>query len=225
MNADAHDIFGAAIKSYFSGNKNSELIVHVESGPSYRILVETFFRSADALELDRVALRACKGAVLDVGAGTGEHALYLQRNGHVVTALDISAASCSIMKARGVESVIQSNILEYTFASKYDTWLLLGRSIGAVGNIDGFRNFLIKAREALNSDGKIILNSQNLSSTAGWQSRRLRFEFDGERGDVIEWFDIGERLLAAEVKQLGFSAETLDRDDHENYLALLRCSA
>lgn len=74
----------------------------------------------------------------------------------------------------------------------------------------------------MNNGGKIILNSQNRPSAEEWQSRQLRFEFDGRRGEITALFDIGERLLAKGANRLGFATEPLGRDDHGNYVSLLK---
>lgn len=61
-----------------------------------------FYRDADDFpELEHIALALCDGKVLDVGAGVGSHALFLQEKGFDVTALEISATACDIMAKRG----------------------------------------------------------------------------------------------------------------------------
>src|SRR5882762_10031389 len=59
--------------------------------PKEQMPVGTYFRGADDMpELEWVALQHCKGKILDIGAGAGSHALFLQRTGLNVTALEIS---------------------------------------------------------------------------------------------------------------------------------------
>jgi len=54
--------------------------------------IDIFFRDiGDMPELERLALKHCKGKILDVGAGVGSHALLLQSRNMEVTALEISS--------------------------------------------------------------------------------------------------------------------------------------
>ena len=218
------DIFGAALASYYHDNKNSELLLHSEDKQTYSIPVGVFFRAADSLELDGLALKLCKGTVLDVGAGAGEHSLFLQQRGLCVTALDILPMACTIMEARGVKNVMHKNILDESTLPGFDTWLVLGRSIGAVGNLDGFRQFLQKAKKSLRPDGVIIANSQNIPDKNSWSVRKLVFEFEGNKGELTPWMDIGEILLTQEASKMGFIADIVHRDEQGNYLTLLRLS-
>jgi SAM-dependent methyltransferase len=51
--------------------------------------------------------RGFKGSVLDVGCGTGEHALYLARRGHEVWGVDASPAAIARAQAKAAERGLQ----------------------------------------------------------------------------------------------------------------------
>src|SRR5690606_23056472 len=74
------DVYGEALAEYFEKEElSSPLLLHSTYGDIEEMPVEVFFRdSEDFPELEFIALSLCDGKVLDVGAGVGAHALYLQ---------------------------------------------------------------------------------------------------------------------------------------------------
>ncbi|WP_000788410.1 class I SAM-dependent methyltransferase [Vibrio mimicus] len=214
------DVFGNALMSYSSGNREAALLVHTEGVEPYELPVSVFFRPADYYPINKQALTLCKGKVLDIGAGVGEQSIYLQNKGFDVTALDISSAACSIMRSRGINVVINKDIFECKFDSKFDTWFLLGRSIGAVGTVPKLSTFLQLAEQNLSHTGQVILNSINSANHP--VTRKINFEFSGEKGAVVEWLDIDSISLESLAKECGFRMEVVRTEDDGNYLAVLR---
>ncbi|WP_064608932.1 class I SAM-dependent methyltransferase [Photobacterium sp. J15] len=214
------DIFGNALLSYSSGNSDAALLVHTEGFEPYELPVSVFFRPADYYPIDKLALTLCKGKVLDIGAGVGEQSIYLQNNGFDITALDVSAAACRIMTARGINSVINQDIFESRLDACFDTWLLLGRSIGAVGTVSKLLLFLQLAKNNLSQTGQIVLNS--ISNANQPVTRKVSFEFSGVKGAAVNWLDIDRLSLESLAKQCGFRTEIVRVEDDGNYLAVLR---
>ena len=68
---------------------------------------------------------AAPAAASAAGAGAGSHALWLQKRGLEVTAIDISRKAVTVMKERGVEKAVQADIYQFKPATKFDTILLL----------------------------------------------------------------------------------------------------
>jgi SAM-dependent methyltransferase len=216
------NLFGKALKSYYEGNTSSELIVHTQDRSAESLPTSIFFRAADSLSIDKTALDLCKGKTLDVGAGSGVHSLYLQEHGFDIVALDISTDACEIMKSRGVRVVICADIMGCGFQHEFQTYLVLGRSIGAVGCLERFETFLENTKSALIEKGQIILNSINEPSKDNYNIRFLSFEFEGIKDEPVPWFDIGENLLIKVASHQGFLTEIVDRDMDQNYLAVLK---
>ena len=52
--------------------------------------------------VEKRAMRAVRGRVLDVGCGAGRVSLYLQSRGHAVVAIDESPLAIDVVKRRGV---------------------------------------------------------------------------------------------------------------------------
>src|SRR5437588_1543215 len=55
--------------------------------------------------LERQAIKAAKGRILDIGCGAGRHSLYLQQKGFDVTGIDISPGAVKVCKLRGLKKV------------------------------------------------------------------------------------------------------------------------
>jgi len=67
----------------------------------------SYFRKYNEWEpLERRAIRAVRGRVLDIGCGAGRHALYLQQRGFDVTGIDASSGAVKVCKARGLRKVL-----------------------------------------------------------------------------------------------------------------------
>ena len=218
---DGLDVFGKALLDYHEGNKDACLKVYSTEADTYDIPVSVFFRSADKLTIDRLALSFCSGKVLDIGAGAGIHTLYLQKLGVEVTALDVSGNACLVMSNSGVNHIIRQDIFELNSKSQYDTWLVLGRSIGAVGSLKKLQDFLLKAKLSLTPCGKIILNSTNGKKNLS-AIRKLQFKYQGKKSSVVEWLDVDQETLSKMANDLGFDIEIVHIEDDGNYLSVLR---
>jgi SAM-dependent methyltransferase len=191
--------------------------------------VEVFFRSEDEIsELEEFALNLCSGKILDIGAGVGAHSLILQSRGFDVTALEISATACEIMKSRGVERIINGNI--FSDQKVYDTLLLLMNGIGLCGDIDGLSQLLPHLKKFLNTDGQIILDSSDISylySTGNFPTKdyygeiSYQYEYLSNKGDWFNWLYIDSDRLAAIAAENGLACEVLFEDDMDQYLARL----
>ena len=222
---DGLDVFGEALLGYHRGNQDAYLKVYSTEANTevntYHLPVSVFFRPADKLAIDRLALSLCSGRVLDLGAGTGIHTLYLQNKRIEVTALDISGQACLVMSNSGVNNIIRQDIFELNSESEYDTWLVLGRSIGAVGSLEKLKDFLLKAKLSLTPCGNIILNSTNGEQNRS-VIRKLQFEYQGKQGSVVEWLDVDRETLKEIAAEVGFNSEIVYIENDGNYLSVLR---
>ncbi|MFB2907167.1 class I SAM-dependent methyltransferase [Aeromonas jandaei] len=215
------DLFGKALKDHHLNRGDETLQVNITGQESYSLPLAIFFRPADYYQIDRRALSLCRGKTLDIGAGTGEHSLFLQHQLFDVTALDISPLACEVMQARGVSRVINADIFSASFDAPFDTWLLLGRSIGAVANIEMLGKFFELAHQYIAPNGQIILNSTN-GRTNQTVIRELSFTYKGETEDPINWLDIAQDQLSKVAGKYGFSTEIIDTETDGNYLAVLK---
>ncbi len=155
---------GRALIDYHRGAEHSSFIVHSDLWNDEPTPVEDYYRPdhIPIPDLELKALSLCRGRVLDLGAGAGRHALELQMRGHEVTAVDVSRDAVEVMRERGVHDA-RCGDLDAVDGECFDTILLLMHGIGLVGTISGLADFLVRARNILNADGRIVCDSADLT--------------------------------------------------------------
>ena len=95
------DPMGAAIYDYFNHHKADRLRVFSSQFEEDEIPVKELFRTIQSMPaLERIALEMATGRILDVGAGSGCHALALQAMEKEVCAIDISPLSVEVKIGR-----------------------------------------------------------------------------------------------------------------------------
>ncbi len=227
--------FEVAFLDYYNGNLDAEVIVHCTKGEDHPVPLKYFFREfEDMPALEQMALELCSGKILDIGAGSGCHSIVLQKRGLDVTALDISNGFVQVLKKRGLENVVLSDIMDYS-ATKFDTLLMLMNGIGLVKNFEGLEKFLQHAKTLLNPNGQIILDSADLLylyteedgsaminlNEAYYGEVVFTVEYKNELGKPFDWVFIDFSVLGEIADKCGFVVELLFEDDHSNYLARL----
>ncbi len=236
IKAEAMKPFGLAIKDYYAGDTRATVKISRDDGEVNDLAIASFFRSPTAIPLDKAALEACCGRVLDVGAGVGIHSLYLQEKGFSVCAMDISPEACEVMRERGVKEVYCASFADFT-AGLFDTLLILGRSIGMVEDLSGLDDFLKRARRLVKRRGQILLNSLDVSQTpnpqhlayhrANRQAGRyigevkMQLEYQGVKAPVTGYLHVDAATLAGHAEKAGWLCNILVQEEDGNYLAQL----
>lgn len=230
-----NDPFEIAFFDYLNGNTQSELIVLNNKGDEEIMPVSYFFRSYNEMpELEKLALGQCSGKVLDIGAGSGCHSLYLQQNGVDVTALDIRPGFVEVMKRQGIENIKLADIQEFS-EKKFDTLLMLMNGIGFTKNFHGLQKFLKQSKTLLNKNGQILLDSSDLmylyTEDDGTVRIDLNEQYYGEveyrviykdqKGIPFKWLFVDFSNLSHFAMEAGYRTELLYEDDHFNFLARL----
>ena len=236
INAEAMKPLGLALVDYVGGEKEATLTLGREDGEEGPLPVAVFFREADAAPLEKVALENCRGRVLDMGAGTGIHSLYLQNKGFSVCAMDISPETCQVMRNRGIKEVFCGGTYEYR-AEPIDTLLLMGRTIGNVETLTGLDDFLADVRRLVKSGGQIILNSADVRITDNPQhlayhefarrvgryigEMRIYLEYKGVKGPMFGLLHVDPATLEEYARKNGWGFEVLYQAEDAGYLAKL----
>src|SRR5690606_15317368 len=159
----AEDVFGHALHDYFHREMTEPLWLHNSYGDREEMPVDVFFREPDEFpELEDLALAFCDGRVLDVGAGAGSHALYLQMQGLNVTALELSPQACVVMCGRGVRHVVQGDYFKFQ-SGRFDTLLFMMNGIGIAGTVDGLKTVLHHAKTLLSIGGQLLFDSSDIA--------------------------------------------------------------
>lgn len=107
----------------------------------------------------RAAMRLARGRVLDVGCGSGRHALHLQAKGLEVVATDNSPSIIKLVRLRGVRQARQIAFGQLSSSSRlgaFDTVLMLGNNFGLFGSFSKARRMLRRLHR-LTRPGAVIL--------------------------------------------------------------------
>lgn len=223
------DVFGKAIADFYTTGKADTLWLHNSYDVPEEMPVDIFFRGEEDMPLiEHKAISLCYGKTLDVGAGVGSHALFLQELNVDVTAIDISADAVKIMRQRGVKKVLEKDI--FLLTEKYDTLLFLMNGIGLTGTLQGFIDFLHKAKNLLNAEGQLLFDSSDISylyeDIAKPQNNYFGeisycYEYQQQKGSWFNWLYLDQETLIRTAKENGWRCEIILDDGEDQYLARL----
>jgi len=224
------DVLGQAISDHYFRREPGKLWIHNTYGRKENMPVETYFRQAPLMPpLELAALHQCRGKVLDIGAGAGSHALYLQENGYDITALEISPAACNVMTARGISKIVQTDINSY-FTGTYNTLLLLMNGIGLTGTIRKLRFFLRHIKPLLANRGQVLFDSSDVAYIYKGSVPLMphyygeidyRYEYKNDFTRWFKWLYIDQVTLRNIAAGEGWKTTILLEDGSDQYLARL----
>jgi SAM-dependent methyltransferase len=237
METDAMTPHGLALLAYFEGQMTAEITVRRDDGFETSLSAKHFFRTPTEFSpIETTAIGLCHGHVLDIGAGSGIHSLFLQSEGLTVTAIDICPQAVSIMMKRGVRIVHQADMLKY-LDGPFDTLLMLGHGIGITGDLDGLDTFLNHAHKLMKSDGQILLDSLDVSKSTDENNlsyhdannrkgryigeTRIQMEYLGIIGPFFGWLHIDPLTLMEHARRAGWNSEVILQEEGGEYLARL----
>ncbi len=184
--------YAEALSDHQAGAGDVRLRLWSSLGEDDEIPAAVFFRSPDELFPFEVhALDLCRGSVLDLGAGTGVHALELQRRGLDVTAVELVPELVEIQRARGVRRAIRGDLATW-MGGPFDTVLLLMNGIGPTGTLRGMERFLVHAQALVAPSGQLIFDSgdaQIEGPVDPGDAARWPPTDDGYRGEA--WIELG----------------------------------
>lgn len=232
------DPMGTAIADYHRTGRASTLRVFSSQFDEDEIPVAQLFRTYSEMPvIEKQALNLATGRILDVGAGSGCHALALQEMGKEVTAIDISELSVEVMRQRGVYDARATDLYDEHFAEKYDTILILMNGSGIIGNIEGMEAFFRTMKRLLLPGGCIYMDSSDLKYLFEEEDGSFlidiaddyygmvdfRMQYKQVKGEAFNWLYIDFDTLAYYAEQYGFTTEMVCEGDHYDYLARLSC--
>lgn len=230
------DPMGAAISDYFNHRRADRLRVFSSQFEEDEIPVKELFRNIQSMPiLEKTALQMATGRILDVGAGSGCHALALQDMGKDVCAIDISPLSVDVMKQRGVNDARLINLFDETFTETFDSILMLMNGSGIIGKLSNMPNFFQRMKRILRPGGCIWMDSSDLRylfeeedgsiviDLAGdyYGEIDFRMQYKDVEGDIFDWLYIDFQTLSLYASEYGFKAELVKEGKHYDYLAKL----
>lgn len=228
-----NDPFGEAIHDYFEKGKAPALKVNSNYTEGEEIEASWFFRTEKEMPLiEKTALKKCNGKILDIGAAAGCHSLVLQKKGFNVTALEKSVLAAEVMKKRGIQKVICSDIYHFS-ENQFDTILLLMNGAGIGETLDGIEKLLNHLKPLLSEKGQILIDSTDI--------KYLFFEEDGSLwidlaceayyGEMeyevkykksvskFKWLFVDFETLKSICKNAGFSCKKVIDGENADFLA------
>jgi SAM-dependent methyltransferase len=189
---------------------------------------------------ERQALRQVRGRVLDVGCGAGRVALALQERGLDVVGLDWSARAVEAARICGVQNVRRGSI-EHLGRSvgDFDSIVLFGNNFGLFGTPERARELLGEWAQKAKPGTRIFVEStsayfggapgfdrsyyrSNLEFGRPPGSVRLRYRYDGLKGDWFTWLFVSPRELREVLRGTGWrQAQLLTSEPSDPYVAIL----
>ena len=229
---------GRAIYEYHKFGKAEDVVVHSSMFDDDVIPIETLFRSlVEMPAIERVALEAAYGDILDVGAGSGCHSLALKGLGKKAVAVDISPLSVQVMKERGVDARLV-NFYDQSFDETFDTVLMLMNGTGIIGNLDNIGNFFARLKQILKPGGCLLIDSSDLRYLFEEEDGSLmidladdyygqvdfQMQYKDDIGEPFDWLYLDFNTLAYYAEENGFKAEVIAEGEYYDYLAKLTVS-
>lgn len=232
------DLYGSALLDYQAENYIEDIVTSssLEEEDVMPPLPYLFRSFSEMPILEQTALKACKGKVLDIGAGAGSHSLYLQENGFDVTALDQSEGAIETCKRRGgVVKTVHSAILDFK-NEKFDSLLLLMNGIGLAGEIKNLHGFLMHLKSLMTENGQILLDSSDIiymfeSDEDGgyWVPNNGKYYgeiefvmgYKGQFSEPFTWLYLDYRTLEHAAISANLKCELVREGEHYDFLARL----
>ncbi len=229
------DLMGRAIWDYFYQENPEDLQTETSISELDDLPVSYLFRTYKEMNaLEQKALDLSLGKVLDVGAGAGSHALYLQNDKKLkVTALDISPRSIEICKARGLENAVCEDFLKFS-GDKFDTILLLMNGTGIFQNLAKIDQYLQKLKTLVAENGQILIDSTDIlymydqdedggvlvPATGYYGELDYYLHYKGESEEPMKWLYQDFNTLKNAAQANGFKIQKVLQVE-DSYLARL----
>jgi len=223
------DLFGQALYDYWHHNEPEDMLTWTNLTGKEVLPVSYLFRSFDEMPApEQKALKMSRGKILDVGAGSGLHSIWLQEQGKEVTALELSTISCRLMKERGIDNVIQADFFQFS-GQKFDTILFLMNGVGIVEKAMYTDKLFQKIDELLAPGGQALIHSSDLKylyEKAGgylipkegyYGDLKFFLSYKGET-ESFDWTYIDEQSLAGFARQNGFSVQKVAESEYGDFL-------
>ncbi len=224
------DLFGQALHDYWYKQASEDMLTWTHLTEPEILPTAYLFRNFDLMpKVEQLALQTASGQILDVGAGSGTHSLWLQNKGEEVTALELSELSCRLMTDRGIKNVIQDDFFKFRPDQTFDTILFLMNGVGIVQRAQNLDRLFIKLKQILSPEGQALIHSSDLKylfeSPEGYLMPSKEYYGDvdffiGYKNQVeqINWTYIDENTLRIFAQKHGFRARTLYTSDENDFL-------
>ena len=229
------DILGRALLDYQNGNYTEDLLTETNISEEDELPLPYFFRTYSEMPpIEQKALELSRGKVLDVGCGAGSHALYLQKKGIQVTAIDTSQGAIEVTKQRGVSDTRNLDLLKLDDET-FDTILLLMNGTGIFQKLEYISIFLKHLKSLLATNGQILIDSSDLKymydkgedggiwipGDSYYGELEFITKYKGEESEPFNWLYLDETIFKNACIASGLSFNVVSRGENFDYLAQL----
>ena len=245
MLIDILDAHGQMFSDYNNGQENVEIVEREDGlidknsesnglGPR-----DYFAEYEDWAEHQKLAMEHATGRILDIGCAAGQHALYLQEQGHGVLGIDNSSLAIETCQRRGLKNAQVMPVAGLSPETGiFDTILMMGRNFGFVGNSIRTRSLLGRFAAMTSDSAKIIVETLDPYQTAdpchlayhqfnrdhGRMSGQLRLRVH-YREYTTQWFDylfVSKAELEDILEETAWQVEGyIDSANTPTYVAIL----
>ncbi len=223
------DLFGRALLDFVKG-KAEDMVTWTSVSPPEILRTAYFFRTWEEMPLyEQRALEMCAGKVLDVGAGSGCHALVLQERGVDVTALENSPAAMEVLAVRGVQKRVFAGFFDGNLQGQYDTLLFLMNGVGMVEKAGRLDLWFARTDALLAPGGRALVHLSDISYLYEVYGRP--FPADDYYGDVdfylkykgmcesFPWTYVGVDIFSYFAEKNGFALRVCMETEKGDVLA------
>ncbi|MCG6957776.1 MAG: class I SAM-dependent methyltransferase [Gemmatimonadetes bacterium] len=216
----------AALAAYEGGREDAALTVRTDVADPEEMTVAHFYRApTDMGPVERTALAAARGRVLDVGAGAGAFARPLSEKGLEVTALEILPTARRVLESRGLTDVRDGGLEAVDLEERFDTVLVMMNGVGLCGTVSVLPAFLAALANVLEPGGQVLVDS---TDPRDWDvpddgrypgEVHMQLVFNDEAGPPFPFLFVDEGLLGEVASLSGLRCAVLARDPDGRYLA------
>jgi|694.fasta_scaffold01213_31 SAM-dependent methyltransferase len=229
------DLFGQAIFDCYHGKKEP-LITSTDISEEDELDLSYLFRTYKNMPtIEKKALQLCQGKILDIGAGTGCHALYLQNKNFDVKVLDASPLAIAVCQKQGLTKTVCSTLLDFETHEKFDTILLLMNGTGIFQTLNQVLANLEKLKNLLAANGQVLIDSSDLiymfdkdDDGGVWLPAHKNYygELDytlhyKNQTETFHWLYLDADLFRTFAQQAGLNFEIVSEGKNFDYLARL----
>jgi SAM-dependent methyltransferase len=228
-----HDPIGQAIYDYYENGQAPYIIVNTNYTEGETLPPSYFFREFKNMpDIEKKALQLCRGKVLDIGAGAGSHALYLQKKNIDVTAMEKSEMAAKVMEKRGMEKIVKADLYNFSYMA-FDTLLVLMNGTGIGGTLDGLKKMLLHLKTLLKSGGQLLIDSSDikylfeendgsfwidLNSTKYYGEMEYELTYKNLTS-TFNWLFVDYKTLHSVCNSCGLKSKLIMEGKHHDYLA------
>lgn len=234
------DAFGEHLTAYWLGRESFQIIERDDGFISFTGATGSYFAPFERWPRhEQDAIEAVLGRVLDVGAGAGRVATYLQQTGRTVVAIDNSVHAVALCKAHSVNDARLMSIDEVgSFGPDcFDSIVFFGDNFGLLGGKLRARRILTTLYQVTSPGAIILAESTNIFDTTerchlDYYRRneldgrmpgqlRLRIRFKQFMSNWFDWLMVSVDQMDQILDGTGWYRKRLYGSSSSQYVALL----